>query len=646
MRDDLVVYVSDQAHSSLARAARTLGFRPDQVQRAADRRRSTACAPTCWPARSPPTPPPAGAPLFVVRQRRLDQHRRRRPAGRAGRDLRGGTARGCTSTRAYGGFAALTERGRGWLRGIELADSVTLDPHKWLYQPFECGCLLVREGERLRRAFTITPDYLADAEAEDEEVNFSDLGLQLTRSRAGAEGVDVGRRCSAPDAFRAAIDASLDLAQLAEARVREHPELELLSPAQLGIVCFRRRFAGGEDAQDAHNAALVRAFAASGRGLVSSTRLHGAYAIRLCVLNHTSTAADVEATLEWLATADAPPAPLGTARGIGRPGARQATMAEAESGVGVEPRALATVPLFAGLDALRLQVLAAGARAEARTRGEAVVRRFESGRDFYVILAGRAEVHVGDRVVRDARAGRLLRRARGARLGRRLRLPAARHRGGRERPAPGQAERRRAARADARRPGDRRRDPPRRERAARDLVDHPRLEPCRVVESGREHLLSAPRAAAIAVAALARGCGRGRDRARQRPPGRKVVWAVFGPAVGWSFVGTGLYAWRARPESRIGAAHGPARLRVVPVHARRRQRGRRSTRSRSSPAACGAACSCTSGLSFPTGRLATAARPRARDRRLRDLPARVRARAAVRRPGRARLRRTARTTCC
>ena len=52
---------------------------------------------------------------------------------------------------AYGGFAALTERGKGWLEGIELADSVTLDPHKWLYQPYECGCLLVREGQQLRK---------------------------------------------------------------------------------------------------------------------------------------------------------------------------------------------------------------------------------------------------------------------------------------------------------------------------------------------------------------------------------------------------------------------------------------------------------------------------------------------------------------
>jgi aromatic-L-amino-acid/L-tryptophan decarboxylase len=149
----------------------------------------------------------------------------------------------------------------------------------------------------------------------------------------------------------------------------------------------------------------VRAFAASGRGLVSSTRLHGAYAIRLCALNHGSTADDVEATLEWLATADAPPAPLGTARGIGRPGARQATLSEAESGVGVEPQALAAVPLFASLDPLALSVLAAGARAEARTAGEAVVRRFESGRDFYVILAGRAEVQIGDHGLRELGPG-------------------------------------------------------------------------------------------------------------------------------------------------------------------------------------------------------------------------------------------------
>ncbi len=58
---------------------------------------------------------------------------------------------------AYGGFAVLTERGRGWLAGIDQADSVTLDPHKWLYQPYECGCLLVREGPLLSRRSTSCP---------------------------------------------------------------------------------------------------------------------------------------------------------------------------------------------------------------------------------------------------------------------------------------------------------------------------------------------------------------------------------------------------------------------------------------------------------------------------------------------------------
>ena len=81
---------------------------------------------------------------------------------------------------AYGAFAAITARGRRALAGIERADSITLDPHKWLFQPFECGAVLVREAGGLNRAFEITPDYLRDVETH-AEVNFSDRGLQLSR---------------------------------------------------------------------------------------------------------------------------------------------------------------------------------------------------------------------------------------------------------------------------------------------------------------------------------------------------------------------------------------------------------------------------------------------------------------------------------
>src|SRR5437764_43445 len=83
---------------------------------------------------------------------------------------------------AYGAFACLSERGRQTLAGMEFADSITLDPHKWLYQPVELGALLVRDGSALRRGFEISPEFLKDVEAAEGEVNFSDRGLQLTRS--------------------------------------------------------------------------------------------------------------------------------------------------------------------------------------------------------------------------------------------------------------------------------------------------------------------------------------------------------------------------------------------------------------------------------------------------------------------------------
>src|SRR6267142_1397303 len=184
MSDRLVVYCADQAHSSIARAARILGFRPDQVR---------------------------VLPVDRAYRLRLDALRSAMDADmRAGREpLFVAAAAGATSTgavdplreiaelcrergvwfhvdAAYGGFAVLTERGKAALSGIELADSVTLDPHKWLYQPFECGCLLVRDGQKLLDAFEIHPEYLRDTKSGvPREVNFADYGRV---SPGGARG--------------------------------------------------------------------------------------------------------------------------------------------------------------------------------------------------------------------------------------------------------------------------------------------------------------------------------------------------------------------------------------------------------------------------------------------------------------------------
>src|SRR5262249_53268102 len=139
---------------------------------------------------------------------------------------------------AYGGFAVLVPEGESKLAGIERADSITMDPHKWLYVPFECGCLLAREPARLKAAFQILPDYLKDVETSGGEINFADYGEQLSREARGIK-VWLNVQYYGTEALRDAIAYSLALAPLAERCVREARDLEVLAPATLGILCFR-----------------------------------------------------------------------------------------------------------------------------------------------------------------------------------------------------------------------------------------------------------------------------------------------------------------------------------------------------------------------------------------------------------------------
>ena len=195
---------------------------------------------------------------------------------------------------AYGGFAVLTERGRALLNGLARADSVTLDPHKWLFVPFECGCLLAREPRRLADVFRIYPEYLKDVESAGEEINFADYGEQLTRySRALKVWLSVGY--FGTSALGAAIDLGMDLAQEAERCVREDADLEVLSSAQFGICCFRARPAGIDDprALDALNERILGRVNANGKYFISSTRLRGAYSLRVCVLGYRTTIDDI-----------------------------------------------------------------------------------------------------------------------------------------------------------------------------------------------------------------------------------------------------------------------------------------------------------------------------------------------------------------
>ena len=373
MRDDLVIYASDQTHSSIARAARVLGFRPEQLR----------VLPVDDDLRLEPA---------VLRAAlAADERAGRRPflvianAGATSSgavDPIGELAALCAERSlwlhvdaAYGGFAVLTERGRAQLGELARADSITLDPHKWLYQPYECGCLLVRDGRALRHGFEITSDYLRDAEVEDGLVNFSDYGLQLSRtSRAFKLWLSLGT--FGVDAFRAAIDRTLDLAQLARERIDASDVLELVAPPSLGIVCFRHR--------EQHTDGLVAALEESGLGLISSTRVHGRSALRLCILSHTTTADDVERVLAFLETAE----PL-------------AAGPEYDPHVAVR----ASVSLFARLEPAEQAALAELAVERTATAGEHLIERWDQTRDFYVLDEGAVDIVVDGEIVKTLRTG-------------------------------------------------------------------------------------------------------------------------------------------------------------------------------------------------------------------------------------------------
>jgi glutamate/tyrosine decarboxylase-like PLP-dependent enzyme len=199
---------------------------------------------------------------------------------------------------AYGGFAALTEEGKRALAGIERADSVTLDPHKWLFVPFECGCLLVKDPSRLSAAFAIHPEYLQDVTAISE-VNFSDYGEQLTRySRAIKVWLSVNY--FGLSAIREAIARGIALTAYAERLARARPQLEVMSPAQFGVFCFRVHPEGLDDAAalDALNERVNAEVVSEGRYFISSTRLRGAYSLRICILGFRTEEKDVEGLME------------------------------------------------------------------------------------------------------------------------------------------------------------------------------------------------------------------------------------------------------------------------------------------------------------------------------------------------------------
>ena len=201
---------------------------------------------------------------------------------------------------AYGGFAAVTDRGKKLLHGISRADSVGLDAHKWFFQPYEAGGLLVKDAGALERAFAVRPDILQDTVWGANHPNIADRGLQLSRS-VRALKIWMSVQTFGMAAFRRAVSKGMELAGRAGEHVKKRPNLELLTPVSLGVVCFRvdpyEEELDEAVLEEINRKVLARVFWED-RAFFSSTLLHETFSLRMCILNHNTTWDDVRETLE------------------------------------------------------------------------------------------------------------------------------------------------------------------------------------------------------------------------------------------------------------------------------------------------------------------------------------------------------------
>lgn len=271
------IYVTEQTHHCVAKAARIAGFGADQVRTV-----------------------PVDAELRMDVDAARDTIRRDRDRGWRP-FLVVGTA-GSTSTGtvdpladvaalarehdlwlhvdgAYGGGFQLTAYGRSLLAGIERADSITFDPHKSLFLPYGTGVLLVRDRETLRAAHGAGADYLQDLDHDPDLPDFADLGPELTRDSRGLR-LWLPLHLHGVDAFRAALEEKLELARWAYDELRADPQLEL--PLRPDLTVLVAHAAAGDDA----GRRLLGRVNAGRRVFLSSTRVAGRYAVRLCVLSH------------------------------------------------------------------------------------------------------------------------------------------------------------------------------------------------------------------------------------------------------------------------------------------------------------------------------------------------------------------------
>ena len=204
---------------------------------------------------------------------------------------------------AYGGAARLSARDAHRVPGLELADSVTVDPHKWFFQAYDIGALLVRRREDLLTTFHRAPEYYASNRPQDEPLDWYRYSIEGTR-RFRALKLWMSWQHLGTAGLGGLVEHNDDLAAYLASRLSDAQDFELACEPELSVVCFRHlptMIAGRAPAEiDRYEAALQRALEVDGAGWVSVTTLRGATYLRAGVVNHHATATEVDGLLAAL----------------------------------------------------------------------------------------------------------------------------------------------------------------------------------------------------------------------------------------------------------------------------------------------------------------------------------------------------------
>ncbi len=279
----LAVYASEQAHSSVDKAVMTLGLGLDAIRKIPVddqfRMRTDALGEAIAADRA------AGAvPMAVVATVGTTSTTSVDPVEEIAAALAGDSV-WLHVDAAYAGAAALAPGMRDMMAGCGQADSFVMNPHKWLFTPFDLSAFYCRRMDEVRAAFSLTPDYLRTPEGGSEVRNLMDTGVQLGR-RFRALKLWAVLRYFGSESIGERIGEHLRLAQRFAGWVDESPRFERLAPAPFSVVCFRARppdGAAGDADLDALNERLLDAVNATGEVFLSHTKLNGVYALRLAI---------------------------------------------------------------------------------------------------------------------------------------------------------------------------------------------------------------------------------------------------------------------------------------------------------------------------------------------------------------------------